>query len=123
MIRRPPRSTRTDTLFPYTTLFRSASRSAMVDVAMGDEDLFDGYAMFGGRRLQPVQIAAGIDKCALHRPRAPEQRAILLERGDWNDDGLKRIRIGHGRRDEAAHRNWQVFGGIGGASCGERVGQ
>src|SRR3546814_2280014 len=27
MIRRPPRSTRTDTLFPYTTLFRSSSRS------------------------------------------------------------------------------------------------
>src|SRR3546814_2124165 len=26
MIRRPPRSTRTDTLFPYTTLFRSRSR-------------------------------------------------------------------------------------------------
>src|SRR3546814_3452606 len=28
MIRRPPRSTRTDTLFPYTTLFRSADRRA-----------------------------------------------------------------------------------------------
>src|SRR3546814_9867394 len=27
MIRRPPRSTRTDTLFPYTTLFRSVLRS------------------------------------------------------------------------------------------------
>src|SRR3546814_12507098 len=27
MIRRPPRSTRTDTLFPYTTLFRSPSSS------------------------------------------------------------------------------------------------
>src|SRR3546814_3634812 len=27
MIRRPPRSTRTDTLFPYTTLFRSAHRA------------------------------------------------------------------------------------------------
>src|SRR3546814_9138675 len=27
MIRRPPRSTRTDTLFPYTTLFRSRRRS------------------------------------------------------------------------------------------------
>src|SRR3546814_8665505 len=26
MIRRPPRSTRTDTLFPYTTLFRSTDR-------------------------------------------------------------------------------------------------
>src|SRR3546814_4759645 len=28
MIRRPPRSTRTDTLFPYTTLFRSRTTSA-----------------------------------------------------------------------------------------------
>src|SRR3546814_9881138 len=27
MIRRPPRSTRTDTLFPYTTLFRSADKT------------------------------------------------------------------------------------------------
>src|SRR3546814_7282309 len=27
MIRRPPRSTRTDTLFPYTTLFRSTRRA------------------------------------------------------------------------------------------------
>src|SRR3546814_1758863 len=26
MVRRPPRSTRTDTLFPYTTLFRSIAR-------------------------------------------------------------------------------------------------
>src|SRR3546814_11315527 len=29
MIRRPPRSTRTDTLFPYTTLFRSGRRAGM----------------------------------------------------------------------------------------------
>src|SRR3546814_7859424 len=28
MIRRPPRSTRTDTLFPYTTLFRSHGRTS-----------------------------------------------------------------------------------------------
>src|SRR3546814_5747107 len=28
MIRRPPRSTRTDTLFPYTTLFRSRASAA-----------------------------------------------------------------------------------------------
>src|SRR3546814_11516026 len=31
MIRRPPRSTRTDTLFPYTTLFRSQRCSAACD--------------------------------------------------------------------------------------------
>src|SRR3546814_6076869 len=30
MIRRPPRSTRTDTLFPYTTLFRSRRIAALV---------------------------------------------------------------------------------------------
>src|SRR3546814_3682711 len=29
MIRRPPRSTRTDTLFPYTTLFRSIGRALL----------------------------------------------------------------------------------------------
>src|SRR3546814_4902364 len=31
MIRRPPRSTRTDTLFPYTTLFRSADLDGFAD--------------------------------------------------------------------------------------------
>src|SRR3546814_19632423 len=30
MIRRPPRSTRTDTLFPYTTLFRSMSENQQI---------------------------------------------------------------------------------------------
>src|SRR3546814_5196144 len=35
MIRRPPRSTRTDTLFPYTTLFRS-KRAAVPAVLPGD---------------------------------------------------------------------------------------
>src|SRR3546814_14736481 len=32
MIRRPPRSTRTDTLFPYTTLFRSTAFGAFLEV-------------------------------------------------------------------------------------------
>src|SRR3546814_1541812 len=33
MIRRPPRSTRTDTLFPYTTLFRSYLERGVADAA------------------------------------------------------------------------------------------
>src|SRR3546814_11394919 len=37
MIRRPPRATRTDTLFPYTTLFRS--RGAGIQAAVDDGDL------------------------------------------------------------------------------------
>src|SRR3546814_10834836 len=36
MIRRPPRSTRTDTLFPYTTLFRSAGEHADMGDRRGD---------------------------------------------------------------------------------------
>src|SRR3546814_1956634 len=50
MIRRPPRSTRTDTLFPYTTLFRSprpigfqiepaAKADRRVEIGLGDADL------------------------------------------------------------------------------------
>src|SRR3546814_12617943 len=35
MIRRPPRSTRTDTLFPYTTLFRSPTFSAPIVYRVG----------------------------------------------------------------------------------------
>src|SRR3546814_3550376 len=39
MIRRPPRSTRTDTLFPYTTLFRSEhDRAAEVEPAAHADD-------------------------------------------------------------------------------------
>src|SRR3546814_11724678 len=36
MIRRPPRSTLTDTLFPYTTLFRSVDRLVVVLLAVED---------------------------------------------------------------------------------------
>src|SRR3546814_15132104 len=39
MIRRPPRSTRTDTLFPYTTLFRSFQRPRACFVGRESEQL------------------------------------------------------------------------------------
>src|SRR3546814_12473509 len=45
MIRRPPRSTRTDTLFPYTTLFRSLA------VTRFGDDLGDGRDR--GHRIMP----------------------------------------------------------------------
>src|SRR3546814_5026240 len=37
MIRRPPRSTRTDTLFPYTTLFRSSGTAHSTEHRSGGE--------------------------------------------------------------------------------------
>src|SRR3546814_15181971 len=44
MIRRPPRSTRTDTLFPYTTLFRSCDFLKLVDDfgVIGSPDMRQG---------------------------------------------------------------------------------
>src|SRR3546814_5845489 len=54
MIRRPPRSTRTDTLFPYTTLFRSQLHGDVhdhVDVAV----VLDGVI---GQRLEYMLRAA-----------------------------------------------------------------
>src|SRR3546814_15952822 len=59
MIRRPPRSTRTDTLFPYTTLFRSSLRPAV------QREVFDEAAVTAVAR----QIAC--DQRAL-RPQADE---------------------------------------------------
>src|SRR3546814_13288608 len=57
MIRRPPRSTLTDTLFPYTTLFRSLG----LDVAGAVEELLDqalaaaeGADRLPGRRLEQL---------------------------------------------------------------------
>src|SRR3546814_3600660 len=47
MIRRPPRSTRTDTLFPYTTLFRS---HGLID-SQGSADMGQAFA----KALQPLQ--------------------------------------------------------------------
>src|SRR3546814_2780736 len=47
MIRRPPRSTRTDTLFPYTTLFRSHALRTLNRFMAGEHELLpaarDGY--------------------------------------------------------------------------------
>src|SRR3546814_113399 len=49
MIRRPPRSTRTDTLFPYTTLFRSAE-AKQVDSVAGAVMLQDCFVAIGNVR-------------------------------------------------------------------------
>src|SRR3546814_9126313 len=78
MIRRPPRSTRTDTLFPYTTLFRSLLRCLPPrdSIRPHDEDLHafhdqrlavTGFAHEAGRR---PSVATG-------RPRSEEHTSEL----------------------------------------------
>src|SRR3546814_20765818 len=59
MIRRPPRSTRTDTLFPYTTLFRSAvARQIYIPLTVGG----------GVRNCADVRalLSAGADKVSIN---------------------------------------------------------
>src|SRR3546814_9800943 len=56
MIRRPPRSTRTDTLFPYTTLFRALELDAVVD---GEGEQLRPVARARGR---PVQV---VERCVM----------------------------------------------------------
>src|SRR3546814_12168741 len=76
MIRRPPRSTRTDTLFPYTTLFRSDRRwrQARVDaIRYLDVHRRDHQAKINGRRLQePVQPRLIVEREGHHEQRIDE---------------------------------------------------
>src|SRR3546814_11888749 len=73
MRRRPPRSTRTDTLFPYTTLFRSRRMTSAA-----------GSSNISGKRFRPrraIEMASGIrDKVAILGMGC----ARFGER--WNDD-------------------------------------
>src|SRR3546814_5474021 len=57
MIRRPPRSTRTDTLFPYTTLFRStvADMPSGRDGVSPSSDLFGRPSMNGAGAIGAVR--------------------------------------------------------------------
>src|SRR3546814_4105388 len=56
MIRRPPRSTRTDTLFPYTTLFRSALDTlALIERGGPYPHRQDGGTFQNRERLLPAQ--------------------------------------------------------------------
>lgn len=83
----------------YAQFFREDARAAaMVDMAMGDEQLFDRHALFGGSALEHVEIAARIYERAAHCFRTPQQGAVLLERRHREDNGLDRGLFCHGER-------------------------
>src|SRR3546814_8869804 len=71
MIRRPPRSTRTDTLFPYTTLFRSMASSAY------------------RRRAELFIFAAS----AVHRLVACQRFHLAVRRLVWRKPSTGRLRL------------------------------
>src|SRR3546814_20722796 len=67
MIRRPPRSTRTDTLFPYTTLVRSQPQARRVDDGRGSHQ---GTPEIKARRLyqKPRPSHAGTKQLGAANP-------------------------------------------------------
>src|SRR3546814_8933109 len=76
MIRRPPRSTRTDTLFPYTTLFRSRrtpSEIGRVVLTVGEARLMLTRPMLG--KLTMSHCIKGVDTNEPLRPTGKAQRS------------------------------------------------
>src|SRR3546814_15176571 len=67
MIRRPPRSTRTDTLFPYTTLFRSRPRKKRPSAA---STAWPNHGMMQSSGSRPPASAPAAAKSAAHGPPA-----------------------------------------------------
>src|SRR3546814_4509249 len=90
MIRRPPRSTRTDTLFPYTTLFRSVPIFGNIgEVGVTDDD---------------QQIKIGL--IAVLRIIDPVAATITAEQDDLLDLAvlLPRLRRARGRNGKFVHQ-------------------
>src|SRR3546814_662505 len=83
MLRRPPRSTRTDTLFPYTTLFRSLGLSGSrptptqspASLALSMMQLVAGlFSLTKGMRV--LSDASAATPGLISKERAPQSRAI-----------------------------------------------
>src|SRR3546814_11538509 len=102
MIRRPPRSTRTDTLFPYTTLFRSqpASRGFQIDSApLG---IFDELILADPRNAEIARV--GMAEIKARDRRGGQHREMVGQRRARRVAGVEQIEQEIGR-----------------ASCRERV--
>src|SRR3546814_17751967 len=69
MIRRPPRSTRTDTLFPYTTLFRSHEDIVITLVLVRRQ-----------RRIDPITPRKATEQHDIHHSRALSAPGRILGR-------------------------------------------
>src|SRR3546814_16513913 len=102
MIRRPPRSTRTDTLFPYTTLFRSVDHQIGSDRRLvGRRDAGKLADLAGaGALVQPLGVTllaglhVGLDVTLVEAPRRRGARSVAVdavgrdEGGDADDAGV-----------------------------------
>src|SRR3546814_1171158 len=104
MIRRPPRSTRTDTLFPYTTLFRSLPPEALIykedDGASGHKSLLavlgiagaSGYVWRSEEHTSELQSLMRISYAVfcLKKKKKIIHHSIITSQTRWNQIPLTR---------------------------------
>src|SRR3546814_9795845 len=94
MIRRPPRSTRTDTLFPYTTLCRSAAGAGGADAL--DRARVDGLDRLGEQLGDDTQV--------VDEQRHDAGEGAEADGGD-EEDGEHQLVDGAAGVHQAAHRD------------------
>src|SRR3546814_8172688 len=123
MIRRPPRSTRTDTLFPYTTLFRSLTQAEQEIVARiartldrwqslrhvgNGRDLIDETPRLGGPDQRPNLVATAYVAQFIELQRMADEREAIVEPGIDQPCGNARRRNQAAQQpggiEDAAHR-------------------
>src|SRR3546814_13205913 len=92
MVRRPPRSTRTDTLFPYTTLFRARGRAVGPVVNAMLRDLCAAYALLDsvssliGRKVLTGESWRCDDRKSCHGDRQTGCRHKKTPRAKWRSE-------------------------------------
>src|SRR3546814_19105629 len=111
MIRRPPSSTRTDTLFPYTTLCRSTAPGKIRDVqALGGTcDLVD----------DPAQVHTRAAEHAARGACHPDQFGLAARAPDWRgNNNIAESIIGQLAPEAEPEPTWTVCGtGTGGTTA------
>src|SRR3546814_17318204 len=116
MIRRPPRATRTDTLFPYTTLFRSARRAGVKMLVLSHvvpplpSRYFDAAFLDGAKGHFDGPLIIGEDGQVYSLPAG----STAIERDNWfyyqaaviltDEDCQSRLLARRGGRGDVVHR-------------------
>src|SRR3546814_12521937 len=107
MIRRPPRSTRTDTLFPYTTLFRSRGRQegfAVLRIIIEDHRGERDLAMRAAGNLAHFE---GEEARIVRRLRAQLRGRAREDRGAHADRRSQTSRVAEERGRTCGNRRWR----------------
>src|SRR3546814_15747350 len=112
MIRLPPRSTRTDTLFPYTTLFRSAEQRNFAIERFTAHDVFRRFDLDVGQsiRERAPNVVTGLARLKQARDYVKETVAAAFRSLRDTGRALTAGRISEVVRD-ALRETFEVFEG------------